>query len=70
MTAEKFKLGTLTEDDLDQDYMPGRSEKTMSGDHRGRLAALTERVRRAARGFKKANKDDDQIVIVLERDRE
>jgi len=60
--AKKFKLGQLTEDDFDQDYAPGRSEKTMSAAHRSRLDEMAEEARVAANKIKKS----EQIVIVLE----
>lgn len=66
--AKKFKLGSLTEDDMDQDYAPGRSEETMSAAHKSSLAQLVERTRKAADQIKTdaVKKSDDQIVIVLE----
>jgi hypothetical protein len=60
--VKPFKIGALTEDDLDQDYAPGRSEETMSGEHRASLDRLAARIRRRAAQVKK----HEQIVIVLE----
>lgn len=65
--AKKFKLGKLTEDDLDQDYEPGRSEKTMSAGHRAALDEHVERVRAAADRLKKAV-EAERVVIVLDKE--
>lgn len=65
-TPRKFRIGSLTEDDLDQDYAPGRSEGTMSPEHVSALDALVERTRRAADKIEKSTAD--KIIVVLERE--
>lgn len=59
-----FRLGALTEDDLDEDYVPGRSEKTMSAAHVASLDRLVEQTREAAARIRKSA--PEKIVIVLE----
>lgn len=46
--VKKFRLGALSEDDLDEDYVPGRADSTMTADHKSRLDEMAARVRREA----------------------
>lgn len=67
MAEKKFKIGSLTEDDLDQDYAPGRSDKTMTREHKSRLDEMADSIRaKADRLAKPARKrGGDVITIVL-----
>lgn len=60
---QKFRLGELTEDDFDQDYMPGRSEKTMSTKHKQGLERMADEIKARAAKISKSN---EAITIVLE----
>lgn len=60
---KKFKIGKLTEDDLDQDYEPGRADKTMSPAHKRSLDDMIEQI--GARADEIARKRN-RVVIVLE----
>jgi len=48
MAKKKFILGKLTEDDWDEDYEPGRSEPTMTSEHKSRLDSMADEIKAKA----------------------